>query len=82
MDQLLSLLGRLLEDPGRLQAKRKEFRSPEFNGQEDVDFFIQQFLEVSETNRWETRAELIHLRASLRGEAQRFGKAADRDGIF
>ena len=82
MDRLLGLVGRLLETQGRSQTNQREFKSPEYDGKSDVEFFIRQFVEVSDANGWRPRAELLHLRASLKEGAQECGKAADARGIF
>lgn len=70
MEQLAEAMQALINRP-------RPFKPPTFDGHGDVEFFIQQFLEVSQANRWTPVAALLHLRESLQGETKECGKSAD-----
>ena len=78
MDRLTEILERLVtrQDP-RPPTAARAFKPPEYDGKGDVEFFIRQFHDVSDANDWDDRAELLHLRTSLKEGAQDCGKAAD-----
>jgi hypothetical protein len=81
------LLGRLtvaLErmsqgDPDR---QRTHFKTPTYEGKGDVEYFIQQFTEVSAANHWEEAAALLHLRETLKEGARDCGRSRTIEGIF
>jgi hypothetical protein len=59
-----------------------QFKTPEFEGTTDVEFFIVQFLEVAEANVWPVAARLLHLREALKQGAKECGRAGHLDGVF
>ena len=78
------MVGRLAQaieamaNPGRRDA----FKAPQFDGTGDVNYFIQQFIDVADANGWQPAAAVLHLREALRQEARDCGKANDVAGIF
>ena len=58
------------------------FKAPQFDGNGDVEYFIQQFGDVAEANQWAGPAQLLFLREALKGEARECGKAPGTDGVF
>ena len=57
------IFGRLIEELRGLRVERHEnFKPPSFDGEGDVDMFIQHFQEVADANRWTEIATLLHLR--------------------
>ena len=42
-----------------------QFKTPKYDSYGDVKYFIQQFLEVAETNGWDQVSSLRHLRGAL-----------------
>ena len=59
----------------------REFKAPEFNGQDDVEYFLRQFAEVAQANRWDARSQTLHLRSALKEGARDCGKAEGFSGI-
>ena len=55
---------------------------PEFNGSGDVEYFLKQFKEVAEFNKWPAKYSLLHLRACLKQEAQDCGRADTLEGVM
>ena len=53
---------------------RRHIQPPVFDGTGDVEFFLSQFREVAQLNRWGTREYALHLQLSLRGKAQDCGE--------
>jgi hypothetical protein len=80
------LLGRLTTALERMSLGQErqvtQFKTPTFDGQGDVELFIQQFLEVSVANRWEETATLLHLRETLKEGARDCGRPRTLEGIF
>jgi hypothetical protein len=66
----------------QLVQPRHKFKTPEFNGQTDVEFFITQFTEVAEANEWQPAAALLHLRETLKEGSKDCGRAASVGGVF
>ena len=56
-------------------------RAPKFNGTGDVEYFLDQFNEVAETNRWDDASTLIYLRESLKDEARECGRSPTLQGV-
>lgn len=81
-DAGLGRLSELLERMWTRQTRPEPFKAPQFDGKGEVTYFIQQFEDVANANRWEPVAALLHLRESLKGIAQEYGKAATVDGVF
>ena len=63
-DQLAKLLERLAMVP-RPEASRPQFKAPQYNGTNDVEYFIRRFRET-EASRWMDGARLLHLKEALR----------------
>ena len=61
---------------------RSLFKAPKFDGDGDVDYFIERFMGVAEASGWPEQTALLHLRESLRGSALECGKAPQLQGIF
>lgn len=78
----LGRLTELLERMCTLPARPETFKAPQFDGKGEVNYFIQQFVDVAEANRWEHGAALLHLREALKGAAQECGKSGTVDGVF
>ena len=77
------MFGRLIEELRGLRVERHEnFKPPSFDGEGDVDMFIQHFQEVADANRWTEIATLLHLRESLQGAARDYSRSATIDEIF
>ena len=62
--------------------RREMFKPPQFNGEGDVELFIQHYTEVAAANQWNDMAALLHLREALQEGAQEYGRAGDIEGIF
>jgi hypothetical protein len=67
---------------GQLARPRQPFKTPEFNGKTDVEFFIIQFAEVAEANDWRPAASLLHLRETLKEGSKDCGRANSVLGVF
>ena len=52
------------------EPRRQNFKPQKYDGESDVEQFITGFIEISETNEWTDREQLIHLRGTLTGKAQ------------
>ena len=61
---------------------RPHFKSPQFEGNGDLEYFIQQFDLVAEANDWDGPAAFLHLRNELKDKAQDCGKPNTRRGIY
>ena len=84
-DTALDRLGEMLERVLLNQSprpRRDSFKAPEFTGQGDVAYFTRQFLDVAEANEWNPAATLLHLRDSLKGNAQDCGNAETVEGVL
>jgi len=81
--RLADVLERLWNDRDREPRTSKEpYRAPQFDGQGDVEFFIQQFQEVAAANEWGARATVLHLRRALQEGATDCGKPSTEEGIY
>ena len=78
MTRLTVILERLVE----LQAPREVFKAPKYNGSGDIEYYIDQFLEVANANGWTDEAALIHLRGCLKGKARDCGRAVTLQAVF
>ena len=58
------------------------FKAPQFDGEGDIEYYIQQFTDVAMANQWTEPAQLLYLRESLREGARDCGKAPDVAGVF
>ena len=61
--QLINELRDLRMD--RRADRRENFKPPRFNGEGDVELFIQHFTEVAVANGWNDMATLLYLREAL-----------------
>ena len=57
-------------------------QDPKYDDHGDIEYFIQQFLEVAEVNGWDQASSLLHLPRTLKEDAQDYGKAQGIVGIF
>ena len=78
--QLLDVLRGLRVD--QREGRREQFKPPQFNGEGDVELFIQQFGEVAAANEWNPMSTLLHLREALQDGAKEYGRPATTDAIF
>ena len=77
------LAGALRELRNERPVERPEqFKPPQFDGNGDVELFIEHFNEVATTNRWTERAASLHLREALKGNAQEYGRPGNMEAIF
>ena len=77
------LFGRLVDELRELRVNRREqFKPPQFDGEGDIDLFIQHFQEVAEANGWNGMATLLHLREALQGGAREYGRPATTEEVF
>ena len=77
------MFGQLINELRGLRVGRQEhFKPPSFDGEGDVDLFIQHFQEVAEANRWNGMATLLHLREALQGGAREYGRPATTEEVF
>jgi hypothetical protein len=65
-----------------LQGAARQYKPPQFDGQTDVELFIQQFNDVQAANNWNAAAALLHLRTCLTGDAVNCGGGATTAVIF
>ena len=79
VDRMVELLGQLLN---QRPAPREIFKAPDYDGSTDVEYFIQQFSEVSIANEWTDGAALLHLRARLKEDARDCGQGHNLDAVF
>ena len=87
VDRLIGLVERMLvhppaAQPGPAPPARPHFKSPQFDGTGDLEYFIQQFDLVAEANDWDGPAAFLHLRNGLKDKAQDCGKPNTRRGIY
>ena len=66
----------------RREGRREQFKPPQFNGEGDVELFIQQFVEVAAANEWNDMSALLHLRESLQEGAKEYGRPATVEAVF
>ena len=58
------------------------FEAPDFNGDGDVENFIQRYQEVAATNGWSKTEALLHIRTHLRDDANKFGYNSTLEEVF
>ena len=80
MDRLGHILERLVA--AHKAGPREEFKTPEFHGEGDVEYFIQQFKDVADANQWDEEATFLHLREALRDGARDCDQSVTTDGIY
>lgn len=74
VDMLMQAIGKLAHKPS--------FRAPTFNGEGEVELFLEQFADVAEANEWSERHTLLHLRSCLEGSAKQYGRSDTCGEIF
>ena len=80
-DRLVEVLERLAVRPIP-PAHVPQFKAPQYNGQGDIEYFINRFEEITEANDWGHAAALLHLRESLKENAEDCGRAANIPAIY
>ena len=81
--RLLEAIEALVERQGREPMPAMSiFKAPQFDGEGDVEYYIQQFLDVAAANQWTEAAQLLYVRESLKEGARDCGKAPTVDGVF
>ena len=78
--QLLNVLRDMRVD--QREVRREHFKPPQYNGEGDVELFIQQFNEVAAANDWNDVSTLLHLRESLQEGAKEYGRAVTAEAVF
>ena len=63
-------------------GNRPETRPPSFSGEGDLKFFIKQFEDVAEANRWMPMQRTLHIRSQLTGDAQGCGHGDSYEEII
>lgn len=79
-DRLTDLLERLAMINGTNQPC-SEYKTPIFDGKGDVDCLALRFMEVS-TAEWKEGATVLHLKESMKDEAQDGGEATSTPAVF
>ena len=80
MTRLTAVLERLVAAP-RAAPHREEFKTPQYTGEGDVEYFIRQFDDVADANQWDAAATFMHLREALREGARDCGQSGTIHGI-
>ena len=81
LDVLARLANALERIGGREWSPAPAFKAPKYNGTGDVEYFLDQFNEVAEANRWDDTSTLIHLQESLKDEARECGRSPTLQGV-
>jgi hypothetical protein len=68
-----------LTQAGRSKDK---FKPPKYNGDSDVELFIDRFLDISDANDWRPRETIIHLKSCLEGAATDCSGGCDLEEII
>ena len=80
---MIEAIEALVERQGREPALAMlAFKAPQFDGEGDVKYYIQQFLDVAAANQWTEPAQLLYVRESLIQGARNFEKAPTVAGVF
>ena len=79
-EQLAGTLRELRMD--RPAERPEQFKPLQFEGEGDIELFIQHFIQVATANRWNEMSTLLHLRESLKGSAREYGRPGDVEAIF
>ena len=66
----------------QLNGQRDQFKSPKFDGSEDVEMFIQKYTDVAQANNWDPRVAHLNLRLSLEKQAQECARGETVEAIF
>lgn len=86
IDRLTELLERLIPVP-RVEARENraeiiKLKLPQYNGEGDVAFFLQQFEQIADTSGWGEAIRILKIREVLVGKAQECGRGTDLQTIF
>lgn len=81
-DRLAEALEKLTTASQQTELTRERFPTPQFEGTGDVDYYIRQFSDVTQANKWQPDVAILHLRAALKGAAIDCGKATTLSGVF
>ena len=57
------------------------FKPPRFDGEGDVELFLEQFHDVATANEWSREQSTLHMRSQLDGPARACGRGKDTDAI-
>lgn len=84
LDRLTAVLEQVLNQQQGAQGVRMRpaFKAPSFDGEGDVELFINQFVEVAEANEWDHQSAVLHLRESLKEDARECGRARTLEEMF
>ena len=66
----------------RQVPRREDFKTPQFNGEGNVDYYIDQFEDVANANHWNQESTFMHLREALKDGARDCGRSDTTMGIF
>lgn len=77
-----STLIRLLEQLHRPTPTKDRFKPPRYDGETDVDLFIQHFQDVAQANQWPAQESTLHIRACLEKQAIECGRGQDLTEII
>ena len=81
IDRLTEIMERLVAHQ-RPAHRREDFRTPQFTGEGNIDYFIKQFEDVATANGWDAESTFMHLREALRDGARDCGQSDTTAGIF
>ena len=81
VDRLADILGRLVAAPSAA-ARREDYKTLQFSGEENIEYFIQQFEGVAQANQWDGEATFMHLREALTDGARDCGQSFKTVGIY
>ena len=73
-------LGALVQLLGGLRT-RDMFKPPRFDGDGDVELFLEQFHDVATANEWTPMQSTLHIRSQLDGPARGCGRGRDTEEI-
>ena len=76
------MMDQLVERMTQLQAPKKDFKPPTYNGETDVEIFLTQFKDIALINRWEPLETLLHLRGCLQGRAVDCGRETNLQDTY
>ena len=62
--------------------RREDFKTPQFNGEGNIEYFIDQFEDVANANQWNQESTFMHLREALKDGARDCGRSDTTRGIF
>jgi hypothetical protein len=74
-------INELVERLANIGPTKAKFKAPKYNGDTDIELFLDQFLDITEANKWSDREAALHLRSSLEGPAATCSLSRDLDDI-